>query len=62
MNEEPTLADWKATAEASMWFPYRRALTRFFANFIQSCVPEFALQRLRSDSERQGINDRLFND
>jgi len=45
MNEEPTLADWKATAEAAMWFPYRRAVTRSFAKFIQSCVPEFSLQR-----------------
>jgi len=45
MNEGLTLADWKATAEAAMWFPYRRALTRSFGNFIQSCVSEFYLQR-----------------
>lgn len=28
-----------------MWFPYRRAVTHSFAEFVQNCIAEFNLQR-----------------
>ena len=28
-----------------MWFPYRRAVTHSFAEFVQNCITEFDLQR-----------------
>ena len=45
MDRDPTTEDWKATAYAAMWFPYRRAVTHSFASFIQDCIAAFQLQR-----------------
>jgi hypothetical protein len=45
MDEAVNIEDWRKTAEAAIWFPFRRAITRTFAEYLGALVSCEQLQR-----------------